>query len=175
MDSLLDLLFGLLALAGKYWFVVLGYAVYRLLGLDKKKNEKGSKRTMVPPLTPTSSGGQSGRMTVGPKPAAAEPHVYQPESTQGDAVPEEEKEEWKPIPKASLTDVEENGSPSLQPGALIPVFQDAAPIATHVPVEPVKHVSKEKVREGMKWSIILSQPRSKAPYQLCQGYKSRSR
>ncbi|MGO0060522.1 hypothetical protein ACTID9_10980 [Brevibacillus fluminis] len=165
MDSLLDLIFGLLALAGKFWFLILGYVVVRMLGLDKKK--KGQSR--IPPLTPTTDGGQSGRMTVGqrpdtipsqPLPAKTTP---QPEEwTEGEA-------DWKPIPQAPLTYVEDSGADMQR--HVVPSLRDAAPLQTHVTVEPPSAIPKEKLREGMKWAIILSEPRSKAPYRPVQRYK----
>lgn len=170
MDSLLDLLFGLLALAGKYWFLVLGYLVYRMLGLDKKKNEKEEKQKRMPPLTPTVNGGQPKRMTVGQKPETAEPQVV---LTEPPPPPEDSGEgvaDWRPIPQASLTYVEENNADT-QRGGFVPSFRDAAPMKTQVPVEPAHVIPKDKVRDGMKWAIILSQPRSKAPYRPFPRYK----
>lgn len=168
MDGLLDLFFALLALAGKYWFVVLGYVIYRMLGLDKKKSAKEAKRSQLPPLTPTTSGGENRRVTVGQRPAASQQQDAQPMPDETGETLENRDYEWKPIPKATLTHVEQ-GESATPPGILVPIYQDAAPIETHVPVEPQHAVAKEKLREGMKWAIIFSEPRSRSPYRPMRG------
>lgn len=182
MDSLLDLLFGLLALAGKFWFLILGYVVVRMLGLDKKKKGQNGRQSKMPPLTPTTGGGQPRRMTVGQRPDAipsrpipAEPAPPQPEQWRE---PEEWAEgsegaegapNWKPIPQAPLTYVEDSDADVQR--NVVPSLRDAAPLQTHVTVEPPSAIPKEKLREGMKWAIILSEPRSKTPYRPVQRYK----
>ncbi|MGE5701710.1 MAG: hypothetical protein ACM32O_04200 [Clostridia bacterium] len=167
MDDILDIVFTLIALAGKYWFVILGYIVYRMLGLEKKKGEKDKrKRRALPPLTPVENGGQPGRMTVGQKPN--EPEVMYAE---GDSEAEEPNREWEPIPQASVTRV--TPSEPSEAGAIVPIFQDAAPIQTHVSTEPQRVVTREQVRDGMKWAIILSPPRSKAPFRQAHAGKRR--
>ncbi|MET3290107.1 UNVERIFIED_CONTAM: hypothetical protein ABID98_002677 [Brevibacillus sp. OAP136] len=102
MDGLLDLFFALLALAGKYWFVVLGYVIYRMLGLDKKKSAKEAKRSQLPPLTPTTSGGENRRVTVGQRPAASQQQDAQPMPDETGETLENRDYEWKPIPKSDL-------------------------------------------------------------------------
>lgn len=154
MEDLLDLVFFLIDLFGEYWFVILGYFVYKVLGIDKDKK----KRKSPPPLTPVNPDMMPGRMTA--EKAPAPPMVMETTPMQS----REREPEWQPIPPAEITRVEGDEAVREPSGAFVPVYQDAAPLETHVPTEPVHHVSRQTLREGMKWSIILSPPRSRAPY-----------
>ncbi|MCG5251102.1 hypothetical protein [Brevibacillus agri] len=160
MDDLLDLLFDLfgwlLPLIGKYWFIILGYIGYKLLGLGGKGNGKGKKMSQGRPnrpLTPVETpwARQEPAVTEERKTVRAsakyEPMDRDTESMEGVGV----EQEWafsEPVRASTGSTIR------LTAAAAQSAPQRAKP-------QPASTVDP---REGMKWALIFGEPRSKAPY-----------
>ncbi len=137
-----ELLFELLELAivliGKFWFVILGYLGYKVLGNLRRWTGKGvsegKPRSIV--LTPVEGGGF--------------PRSYESDRPQDDIERIDMVEPPMQIDPyaAALTE-----QPEIQ-GSL-ESEQDAAQQTNGPGLDP---------REGMKWAIIYGPPRAKAPY-----------
>ncbi|MGN7468607.1 hypothetical protein [Brevibacillus sp. SAFN-007a] len=158
MDDLLDLLvdlFGwLLPLIGKFWFLILGYLGYKLLGLGgkgtgKKMSQGRPNRPLTPVETPWARQAPAvseERKTVRAS-ARYEPVEREAESMEGVGV----EQEWAfPQPARASS------------GSTIRVAAAAAqPTPQQAKPQPGRMADP---REGMKWALIFGEPRSKTPY-----------
>ncbi|RNB57613.1 hypothetical protein EDM57_09870 [Brevibacillus gelatini] len=155
MDELIELLFDLfgwvLPLIGKYWFIILGYIGYKLLGLGgkgKRMAQGKPNRPLTPVETPwvEEPAVTQERQTVRAS-AKYEPIEPDTESMEGVGV----EQEWA-FPEPARAS---NGSTiRVSAAAAEPAPQRAKP----------RSVNTADPREGMKWALIFGAPRSKAPY-----------
>ncbi|MED1946398.1 MULTISPECIES: hypothetical protein [Brevibacillus] len=148
--DLLDLVEWIIPLIGKFWFVILGYLGYKVLGkTGKKKMSQGKK---MPPLTPATTSdipmetSEYGRETVR---ASSKYEPLQQESMEGVGV----EQEW-----AFSSPARASTGPTItvkQSESMKVADSDRAKTLTS------KHGNP---RDGMKWALIFGEPRSKAPY-----------
>ncbi|GEB31942.1 MULTISPECIES: hypothetical protein [Brevibacillus] len=154
-DLFLDLIDWILPLLGKFWFVILGYIGYKLLGKEKAKGKRMSQGLPNKPLTPVDTpwtaepapDAQQERKTVRAT-AKYEPLESRAESMEGVGV----EQEWafsEPV-RASTGSTIRTSSATRQMSAAQRVKPQSA-----APLDP---------REGMKWALIFGEPRSKASY-----------
>jgi hypothetical protein len=137
-----ELLFQLLELAilliGKFWFVILGFFGYKLLGRLGRRAGKGlsqgQPRTVV--LTPVEGGGFPLR--------------------------KEHPESVEDIQRLESAVVQGKAEGSFFEGEQLP-----NPVPPDAPIETATTQTDEPVfdpREGMKWAIIYGPPRAKEPH-----------
>lgn len=158
-DILIEFLDVILLLLAKFWYVIIGFLGYLLLG--KSKDPKKRRQPAFPPvLTPTHDGGF-------PPPNQASPEAKQElEMDQRDfgeatwtASPQDgEKEENQPFIMAA----EPLGSIEQEKGGVRTVPQSG--IKDPASVESKQVQQPIDAREGMKWALIFSPPRAKDPY-----------
>lgn len=141
MDQLSDLIGLILALVGKFWFVIIGYIGYKLLGVLGKLGQQTAKpRRHV--LTPVQGGGYS---------RPAEDNVGQEFAEYGEVT--------RTTNEASSVRISD-GVASVRPD------MRQAKTRTEVDLVPDEEDwnATSEAMEGMKWALIFSPPRAKAPY-----------
>ncbi|KKX55945.1 hypothetical protein [Brevibacillus borstelensis] len=156
MDDLLELLFDLLGwaipLIGKFWFVILGYLGYKLLGLkgNKKPNQKPAPR---PVLTPADGGGwpweqeQEERRTV----TSLEPRPEAAPAMESNVQTEGWQESEHLVTLETAVEAER------------PLERKESASAPAVSREEEQHDTFDP-REGMKWAMIYGPPRARTPH-----------
>lgn len=145
LDLVADLLAWAWPLVGKFWFLIVGYILFKFFGKQGKKwVEEQSKRPAAPAapqqMQPAdeSQGRKRVRASAKYEPIAPEELAYEGAIRESAAAQKDGFEDGRG--RWSTRDDR----------AAVPSPQQAAPL-----VDP---------REGMKWALIFGQPRSKSPY-----------
>jgi hypothetical protein len=151
MDAIIELILELLGWAlpilGKFWFIIVGYLGYKLLGKTSKKMAQGKPKRR---LTPVENGGYP--VPVQPQEpktvrASSKYEPIEPESMEGIGV----EQEWA-FSEPSRSSIER------------PLHSREDARSSERPESMEHPLEGFDPREGMKWAIIFGEPRAKAPF-----------
>jgi hypothetical protein len=166
LEFIFDFIEILIVLLWKFWYIVLAYLGYKLFGLGKHGQRRGTRQAAPrrDVLTPVQGGGIPRRADV--QPVTEQPKQPEPDDF-GEATwtasPDVYAAEAKEIAGAAETPFAEGKAADARLDA---GTDHAAParLAAETKPQAAREIDDSDARQGMKWALIFSPPRAKEPY-----------